>query len=408
MTVLSVQQVGKAFRAYRSEWHRFARWFGLPVKPAEEVWVLRHISFDIRPGEAIGIIGQNGAGKSTLLKIITGTLQPTEGRIQVNGRIAAILELGMGFNPELTGRQNVRHAAGLMGFSREQIEVAMPQIEAFAEIGDYFDEPMRIYSSGMQMRVAFAVATAWRPEILIVDEALSVGDVYFQHKSFDRIRAFREQGSTLLIVSHDRSAIQSLCDRAILLEHGHVIKDGDPEEVFDFYNALIAEKENSTVEVKKLDNGKAQTTSGTGEARVEEIALYNSKGEVAEYVGVGEPVELRVKVKVHQPVETLVLGYSIKDRLGQVMYGTNTWHTNQVIHNPQPGDEYLFVIAFPANFGVGSYSVQIALVDRDTHLTANYEWRDMALLFNVINIDKTQFVGCMWNEPKIAFEKIAP
>lgn len=408
MTVLSVQQVGKAFRAYRSEWHRFARWFGLPVKPAEEVWVLRHISFDIRPGEAIGIIGQNGAGKSTLLKIITGTLQPTEGRIQVNGRIAAILELGMGFNPELTGRQNVRHAAGLMGFSREQIEVAMPQIEAFAEIGDYFDEPMRIYSSGMQMRVAFAVATAWRPEILIVDEALSVGDVYFQHKSFDRIRAFREQGSTLLIVSHDRSAIQSLCDRAILLEHGHVIKDGDPEEVFDFYNALIAEKENSTVEVKKLDNGKAQTTSGTGEARVEEIALYNSKGEVAEYVGVGEPVELRVKVKVHQPVETLVLGYSIKDRLGQVMYGTNTWHTNQVIHNPQPGDEYLFVIAFPANFGVGSYSVQTALVDRDTHLTANYEWRDMALLFNVINIDKTHFVGCMWNEPKIAFEKIAP
>lgn len=408
MTVLSVQQVGKAFRAYRSEWHRFARWFGLPIKPAEEVWVLRHISFDIRPGEAIGIIGQNGAGKSTLLKIITGTLQPTEGRIQVNGRIAAILELGMGFNPELTGRQNVRYAAGLMGFSREQIEVAMPQIEAFAEIGDYFDEPMRIYSSGMQMRVAFAVATAWRPEILIVDEALSVGDVYFQHKSFDRIRAFREQGTTLLIVSHDRSAIQSLCDRAILLEHGRVIKDGDPEEVFDFYNALIAEKENSTVEVKKLDNGKAQTTSGTGEARVEEIALYNSKGEVAEYVGVGEPVELRVKVKVHQPVETLVLGYSIKDRLGQVMYGTNTWHTNQVIHNPQPGDEYLFVIAFPANFGVGSYSVQTALVDRDTHLTANYEWRDMALLFNVINIDKTHFVGCMWNEPKIAFEKIAP
>lgn len=125
-------------------------------------------------------------------------------------------------------------------------------------------------------------------------------------------------------------------------------------------------------------------------------------------MGVGEPVELRVKVKVHQPVETLVLGYSIKDRLGQVMYGTNTWHTNQVIHNPQPGDEYLFVIAFPANFGVGSYSVQTALVDRDTHLTANYEWRDMALLFNVINIDKTQFVGCMWNEPKITFEKIAP
>lgn len=408
MTVLSVQDVGKAFRTYRSEWHRFARWFGLPAKPAEETWVLRHVSFDMQPGEAVGIVGQNGAGKSTLLKIITGTMRPTEGHVQVNGRIAAILELGMGFNPELTGRQNVRHAAGLMGFSSEQIEAAMPDIEAFAEIGEYFDEPVRTYSSGMQMRVAFAVATAWRPEILIVDEALSVGDAYFQHKSFGRIREFREQGTTLLIVSHDRNAIQTLCDRAILLEKGTVIKDGNPEEVFDFYNALIAERENSTIEVKKLDNGKAQTTSGTGEARVEEIVLYNSKGEPAEYVGVGEPVELHVKVKVHRPIETLVLGYGIKDRLGQVMYGTNTWHTGQVIHKPQPGDEYLFVIAFPANLGVGSYSVQTALVDRDTHLTANYEWRDIALVFNVINIDKTHFAGCLWNEPRIAIENLLP
>jgi lipopolysaccharide transport system ATP-binding protein len=404
MTLLRINSIGKAFRAYHSEWQRFARWFGLPLKPAEETWVLRHISFDIQPGEAIGIVGQNGAGKSTLLKIITGTLQPTEGQVKVHGRIAAILELGMGFNPELTGRQNVRHAAGLMGFTPDQINQAMPGIEAFAEIGEYFDEPVRTYSSGMQMRVAFAVATAWRPDILIVDEALSVGDAYFQHKSFAKIREFREQGTTLLIVSHDRNAIQALCDRALLLEKGTVIKDGDPEELFDFYNALIAEKENSTVEVKKLDKGKSQITSGTGEARVEEITLCNSKGEVVKHVGVGEPVELRIKVKVHHPVETLVLGYGIKDRLGQVMYGTNTWHTGQVIKKPRQGDEYLFVLAFPANFGVGSYSVQTALVDRDTHLTANYEWRDMALVFNVININKTQFAGCLWNEPHIAIE----
>ena len=225
MSLLSVQGLGKAFRSYRSEWHRFARWFGLSVKPREEHWVLRHVSFDIEPGEAIGIVGQNGAGKSTLLKMITGTLKPTEGQVQIHGRIAAILELGMGFNPELTGRQNVHHAAGLMGFTPEQIDAALPDIEAFAEIGDYFGEPVRTYSSGMQMRVAFAVATAWRPEILIVDEALSVGDSYFQHKSFDRIREFQEQGTTLLIVSHDRGAIQSLCDRAILLESGTVIKD---------------------------------------------------------------------------------------------------------------------------------------------------------------------------------------
>jgi len=406
MSLLRVQDVGKAFRAYSSEWHRFARWFGLPMKPVDETWVLQRINFDIQAGEAIGLIGQNGAGKSTLLKMITGTMQPTEGRVQVNGRIAAILELGMGFNPELSGRENVRHAAGLMGFSAAQIEAALPAIEAFAEIGEYFDEPVRTYSSGMQMRVAFSVATAWRPETLIVDEALSVGDTYFQHKSFSRIREFREQGTTLIIVSHDRGAIQTLCDRAILLEKGTVAKDGNPEEVFDFYNALIAEKENQTVEVKKLDDGKTQTTSGTGEARVEEITLYNSKGEAAEYIGVGESVEMHIKVKVHRAIDSLVLGYGIKDRLGQVMYGTNTWHTGQAIQNPKPGNEYLFVIAFPANFGVGSYSVQTALVDRDTHLTSNYEWRDMALVFSVINIDKIQFAGCLWNEPAISIETI--
>lgn len=406
MSLLSVKNLGKAFRTYRSELQRFARWFGLPVKPSEEHWVLRHVSFDIQPGEAIGIIGQNGAGKSTLLKMITGTMHPSEGHVQINGRIAAILELGMGFNPDLTGRQNVFHAAGLMGFSAEQIAQAMPDIEAFAEIDEYFDQPVRTYSSGMQMRVAFAVATAYRPEILIVDEALAVGDSYFQHKSFNRIREFQEQGTTLLIVSHDRGAIQSLCDRAILLESGTVIKDGNPEEVFDFYNAIIAEKENSTVEVKQLENGKAQTSSGTGEARVEEIGLYNSKGEIIEYVGVGDDVELRIKVKIYKSIETLVLGYGIKDRLGQVMYGTNTWHTKQIIQNPKENELFEFTLKFPANLGVGSYSIQTALVDKDTHLTANYEWRDMALVFNIINVDKTHFAGCLWNEPTIVVKRL--
>jgi lipopolysaccharide transport system ATP-binding protein len=401
MSLMIVDNLGKAYRTYKSEWHRFGRWLGIPCQPREEHWVLRHLSFEIQPGEAIGIVGQNGAGKSTLLKMITGTLQPTEGSILVNGRIAAILELGMGFNPELSGRENVFHAAGLMGFSTPQIQDAMPDIEAFAEIGEYFDQPVRTYSSGMQMRVAFAVATAYRPEILIVDEALSVGDSYFQHKSFNRIREFQEQGTTLMIVSHDRSAIQSLCDRAILLEQGCILKDGSPEEVFDYYNAIIAEKENSTVEVKRADNGKAQTSSGTGEAKIQEVALYDSKGDVVEFISVGEVVQLRARVKVYKDIESLVFGYGVKDRLGQVMYGTNTWHTGQVIEGLSAGDEYIFVISFSANFGVGSYSIQTALTDRDTHLTSNYEWRDLALVFNVVNVDKNHFVGCSWIEPAI-------
>lgn len=401
MSLMQVSGIGKAYRNYRSEWQRFARWFGMKTVPAEEVWVLKNVNFTIEAGQAIGIVGQNGAGKSTLLKMITGTLQPTEGRIKVNGRIAAILELGMGFNPELTGRQNAYHAAGLMGYSAEQIRKVMPNIFEFAEIGHYFDEAVRTYSSGMQMRVAFAVATAFRPEILIVDEALSVGDAYFQHKSFNRIKEFQEQGTTLLIVSHDRASIQVLCDRAILLEKGTVIKDGAPEEVMDFYNALIAEKENSTVQIKQMADGRTQTVSGTGEITVEEIAILNAAGAPIEYVDVGQPVTLRIVARAHQDVERLVLGYGIKDRLGQVMYGTNTHLKDQALDNVKAGECVEFKVAFDMNLGPGSYSVQTALCSTDTHLVNNYEWRDMALVFNVMNVDKHHFAGCAWMDPVI-------
>jgi lipopolysaccharide transport system ATP-binding protein len=405
MSLLKVSNLGKSFSTYASEWQRVARWIGAAVKPVEETWVLKNVNFEIHPGEAIGVIGQNGAGKSTLLKMVTGTLKPTTGTITLNGRISAILELGMGFNPELTGRQNVYHTAGLLGMSFEEIQQALPEIEAFAEIGEYFDQPVRTYSSGMQVRVAFAVATAYRPEILIVDEALSVGDAYFQHKSFDRIREFQRLGTTLLFVSHDRHAIQTLCNRAILLEKGVVVKDGDPEAVFDFYNALIADKENQNIQTIQLEDGKTQTISGTGEAKIIEIGLYNQNGDPVEFVNVGEPLELRAKVNIHKDVESLVFGYGVRDRLGQVMYGTNTWHTKQVIHSAKAGEQYQFVIAFPAHFGVGSYSIQTALVDKDTHLTANYEWRDLALIFQVVNMDKVFFDGYLWNEPRIYIKK---
>jgi lipopolysaccharide transport system ATP-binding protein len=405
MSLLTVNNLGKAYRSYRSEWQRIARWFFLPVAPSEEHWVLKHVSFDIQPGEAIGIVGQNGAGKSTLLKMITGTLQPSEGSIQVNGRIAAILELGMGFNPELSGRQNVYHAAGLMGFSGEQMDTVIDDIEAFAEIGEYFDESVRTYSSGMQMRVAFAVATAFRPEILIVDEALSVGDSYFQHKSFDRIREFQQQGTTLLIVSHDRGAIQGLCNRAILLESGTVIKDGPPEEVMDFYNAIIAEKENSTVKVVTLDSGAVQTRSGSAEASIKSVSLADATGAAVEYVPVGEPVTLRIQVDVNVAIPELVVGYMIKDRLGQEVYGTNTHHLGCKLAAQSAGDALEYRFAFDANLGVGSYSVAVALHTTDSHMAHNYEWRDHALVFNVVNVNRPPFVGVSWLPPVVEYVK---
>ncbi|NUB10924.1 ABC transporter ATP-binding protein [Azospirillum sp. Vi22] len=403
---LHVHNLGKAYRQYGSELRRILSWFSVPVRPRAEYWALRGVSFSVGRGEAVGIIGQNGAGKSTLLKLITGTTRPTEGSVHSQGRVAAILELGMGFSPDLTGRQNVYHAAGLVGFSHADIDRMIGGIEDFAEIGDYFDQPTRTYSSGMQMRVAFAVATAVRPDLLIVDEALSVGDAYFQHKSFDRIRAFQKQGTSLLLVSHDKGAIQSICDRAILLEKGRLLRDGTPEEIADLYNALIAEREAGTVTQQTLDDGRVQTVSGTGEATVEDIALLGPDGRPVELVDVGTNVTLRVRVRIHAPIPRLVLGYMIKDRLGQVIFGTNTHLQDMPLLDMLPGECVEYSFAFPLNFGVGSYSVSTALVSTDTHLVNNYEWRDLALIFNVANMTRRHFAGCNWMEPEIGVSRI--
>lgn len=404
--LLAVRGLGKAFRDYGSEWRRFATWLGLRVQAKTEAWVLRAVSFSVARGESIGIVGQNGAGKSTLLKLITGTLRGTEGTITVRGRIAAILELGMGFSPDLSGRENVRHTAGLMGFSHEDITGAMAAIEGFAEIGEYFDQPVRTYSSGMQMRVAFAVATAFRPDILIVDEALSVGDSYFQHKCFKRIREFREQGTSLLIVSHDAGAVQNLCDRALLLDSGVLIKDGDPAEVMDLYNALIAERENSTITISNHASGRVQTVSGSGEASIESIVLVNATDEPAEFVDVGEAATLVVRVIAHEDIPRLVLGYMIKDRLGQPVFGTNSHHTKQALNDVRAGQRIEYRISFPMNFGQGSYSVSTALVSTDTHLVNNYEWRDLALVFTVSNLSRPVFVGSAWVPPQIEIKRL--
>ena len=406
MMRLRAKGLGKAYRQYASEWIRFARWFGLPLKPTEEVWVLRDITLNVAAGEAVGVIGINGAGKSTLLKLITGTLKPTEGRLETEGRIAAILELGMGFNPELTGRQNVWHAAGLLGYSSEQIKESIQDIEDFAEIGQYFDQPVRTYSSGMQMRVAFAVATARRPELLIIDEALSVGDAYFQHKSFDRIREFNREGTALLIVSHDKAAIQSICSRALLLDHGRVVGEGDPEKMFDLYNTLISAHQEQTVEEQVATDGRHQMISGTGHASFEAIDVLSEDGNPLDLVRVGQSMQIRMKIKIHQDVESLVLGCGIKDRLGQMMFGTNTYHTQQILKNLKAGQQWIYSMHLTASLGEGSYSVHASLVDGDTHINNNYQWVDRGAIFEVVNVDKPFFVGCCWTPLEFKIEEV--
>jgi len=409
MGSIHVEQLGKAYKQYPSRWSRLAEWlipFSAPRH--QQKWVLQDINFQVRQGQALGIIGINGAGKSTLLKMITGTTQPSCGQIRIEGRVAALLELGMGFHPDFSGRQNVFMAGQLLGLSMEEIAGLLPEIEAFAEIGDYMDQPVRTYSSGMQMRLAFSVATARRPDVLIVDEALSVGDAYFQHKSFDRIREFRKAGTTLLIVSHDRQAIQSICDRAILLDRGRLALEGAPEEVMDFYSAMLAEREQQTVRQERLDNGKVRTISGTGEAGFADIALINAQGQRVEVIEVGSSVTLQVTVEVKAPIPRLVLGFMIKDRMGQAIYGINTHRLGRALEHLHAGERVVYSFQFPATLGKGNYSIALSLSRFDSHLDTNYEWRDFAMVFHVINIKQPDFIGCAWLDSRLSIERVSP
>jgi lipopolysaccharide transport system ATP-binding protein len=411
LTILTASHLAKRYVTYANNFQRFASWFGAPVTPVEEFWPAKDISFSLRAGEAIAIIGQNGAGKSTLLKLITGTVRPTQGAVHVGGRVGAILELGLGFNPDFTGRENVYHAGGLMGLSRARLDELMPDIEDFAEIGEFFNQPFRVYSSGMQARLAFALVSAERPAILIVDEVLSVGDSYFQHKSFDRIRSFKEKGTSLILVTHALGDVRSLCDRVILLDKGQVLKDGLPDEVVDFYNAMIAAKESAklTVEQRRSKEGWLYTRSGTLEVQVKALELLDTKTRDPVVAAmVSQDLTLRVTACAEVYLKRLVLGLMLRDRAGHVVWGSNTWHTKQVIEDVKAGETIIFEVAFECLLGPGSYSISPALTNAATHLDANYEWSDNAFVFDVVNIDRAFFMGTAALDARFHIERRLP
>jgi len=400
-TVLEVNGVGKCYPAYSSNLHRYLNWFGMKIRPESEFWAVRNISFNLRAGESLALIGQNGAGKSTLLKLITGTVRPTTGNIAMNGRISAILELGLGFNPEFTGRQNIYLSCGLMGLSTGEIEQLMPEIESFAEIGEFFDQPLRVYSSGMQARLAFSAATAVRTEVLIVDEVMSVGDSYFQHKSFNRIRQFKEQGTSLLFVTHSMNDVKTLCERVILLNEGTILKDGPPDEIVDYYNALVAKKENLAFSQRREKNGWVFTEYGSKEAVVRSIELLDGRtGQIVSTVAVGQDLVVKTTVWVQEDVQCLVLGCRIEDKTGHIVWGTNTWHSDQVLKNIDKETEIIFRIRFNCSLGPGSYALSVSLVNADTQMDKCFDKANNLLVFDVINIDKPLFIGTNWIEAK--------
>lgn len=384
---LRLEGVGKAYRHWGSEWLRAASWFGLPVHPKEEHWIVRNVTLAISPGESVGVVGRNGAGKSTLLKLITGTTQPTEGSVVRGGRIAAILELGMGFNPDLTGRQNAFHSAGLMGYTQQQIEAVISSIEDFAEVGEYFDEPVRTYSSGMQVRVAFAVATAIRPDILIVDEALSVGDAYFQAKCFRRVQEFKELGTTLILVSHSVGDIVKHCDRVIFIKDGGIHADGPSREISNLYlDELFGRKATKptgsrgdtstpasmcvgTEDVFHTRRGynKAEHRWGQGGARIIDYAIVSGGKEHPARLDSGATTEFVMKVVFDQDVESAVPGILIKTLEGLFLYGTNSFLSTDggTAISAKAGEVLICSFRFPLSVNEGHYMVSLGISSGD-------------------------------------------
>ena len=392
---IEARNLGKKYKRYRGHWSRLSEWLTVGrVSRHRELWALRGVTFDVRPGEAVGIVGQNGAGKSTLLKLIVGTSQPTEGSFRVDGRVAALLELGMGFHPEFNGRQNAIMALQMMGRSEPEAREILPEIREFSELGEFLEQPLRTYSSGMQMRLGFAVATARRPDILIVDEALAVGDAYFQHKCIRRIRDFKRQGTTMLFVSHDPAAVKTLCDRALLLDQGQMIREGGAEAILDYYNAIIAKREkDASVHQSATAEGRVKTRSGDGKVKIGSVTMCDTEDREALSFTSGETARIRCTFRFEEDLAEYTVGVLVRDRLGNEVFGANTFYLGVQSPPGIVGEEVEAVFDLTLNLGYGHYSLTVAVHAPTGHMDQNHDWIDNVLSFQVIPGDTYRFAG---------------
>ncbi|WP_308724689.1 ABC transporter ATP-binding protein [Metapseudomonas otitidis] len=385
---ITVNGLGKAYKQYASRRSRLAEWFIPFTKPRHQLkWVLSDINFTVMPGEAIGLIGVNGAGKSTLLKMITGTVQPTTGVVSTNGRVAALLELGIGFHPDFTGRQNVFMAGQLLGHSMEEIANSMHEIESFAEIGNYIDLPVRTYSSGMQVRLAFSVATAIRPSILIVDEALAVGDIAFQRKCFARIEQYREKGTTLLFVSHDLETIKKLCDKAILLNQGKIDCFDLPKIVCERYERILfggqkikhlPPEENRNRQDPSLEKGPAESY-GDGAAIIYDFRFEDANRNKVNVFAGGEEIIWRFFVEFKKDVIDPIFSMMLKTREGVCVYYIDS-RILKIKHGSfAKGETFEFEMCLQNNLAPGTYFLNTAVrTERDNSQTVHHRLVDVA------------------------------
>ena len=376
-----LQNVSKLYKLYRRPADRLRE--ALPFSKRTfhtDFWALRDIGFQVEKCETLALVGPNGSGKSTLLQIVAGILQPTRGRVVTRGRIAALLELGAGFNPEFSGRENVFLNGEIMGLSRAEIERAMPSIEAFAEIGEFIARPVKEYSSGMYVRLAFATAIHVDPEILIVDEALAVGDAVFANRCVRKFEELRERKITVLFVSHDLGLVKQLSHRAILLLNGRMEAQGAPSDVINRYIGLVLEKQQSTQE--KRQRFEASYRHGDGVSEILSADLLNAAGQPATSVAGGETVTVRVRSRFHHPACDPMVGILIRNRIGMDVYGTNTRIEKEYLGSYQPGDELEVDFHFACWLTPQQYTLTGATQGPDG---SSHDWLDDVIPFDVVD-----------------------
>ncbi len=405
LPAIQIEHLTKVYKLYDRNRDRLkeALHIGKNVNSREH-YALNEVSLTVNTGETVGIIGTNGSGKSTILKIITGVLNPTAGAIKINGRISALLELGAGFNMEFTGLENIYLNGTMIGFSEEEIDAKLQDILDFADIGKFINQKVKTYSSGMFVRLAFAVAINIDPEILIVDEALSVGDVFFQNKCYRKFEEFKKQGKTILFVSHDLSSISKYCDRVILLEKGKKIGEGAPKEIIDMYKKVLVGQLDRKVDTAKsamLSAGsrwKDQMTLnpkldeyGSGLAEFEDYCAYDNEGTITNTIIKGEEFTVKLKIRFFESVQEPIFAVSFKNMQGTEITGTNTMFEKITTGTPEPGE--VMVATFTQNMSLqgGEYLVSLGCVGyREGNFTVYHRLYDV---FNLTVISSKNTTG---------------
>lgn len=396
--MIHVEKVSKKFKLYRSPADRlkeiiFRRSFHADFQS------LNDVSLHVNDGETLGIIGPNGAGKSTLLKVLSGIIIPDSGTVNISGKVTGLLELGTGFNPEMTGRQNIYMNGLLIGMTKEEIDQRIQNIIDFTELGSFIENQIKTYSSGMVMRLAFAVAYHAEPSCFLVDEALSVGDAHFQQKCMKAIKEFKEKGGSIIFVSHDLNAVKMLCDKAILLSKGKTLDEGNPEQVVNTYNFLLAQQEDENIPRKMLEEKTEKTDYGTMEIKITHVTVVG-KYSRSSVVSAGEETTISVFFTSHIKMEDITVGIAIRDKYGQDIFGTNTYHNNVKIECKY-GCSYTCDFVMDMNIGPGKYTVTAAIHTDDNHIDSCFNWMDRVIDFEVAGIMGSLFNGIAYLKPSI-------